>query len=348
MRTRYTIGIIALSFLGGLFLSGIASEPEPAPAVSGARAAEKSPRVVVGAGRVEAASEEVEICAELPGRLKAVHVDEGDTIAAGQVLAELENADYRARIASAGARLHVARAELHRLINGARQEERDEARAAVAQAAAVADQARAELERRSSLIREGVIPREELERADRDMRVARARLDELSERHRLVEAAPRSEDVDRARATVAAAEADLAEARSLFDKTLIRSPLTGVVLRRHLLGGESVTFSPEPTPILTVADTRRLRVRVDVDETDVSKVALGQRAWVTADAYGSTRFNGRVVQVGEMLGRKNVQTDDPREREDTKVLEVLVELDPGQRLPIALRVDAFLAVGGQR
>ena len=50
-----------------------------------------------------------------------------------------------------------------------------------------------------------------------------------------------------------------------------------------------------------------------------------------------------MIRVGEMLGRKNVHTDDPAEKVDTKVLETLVELDEGTRLPIGLRVDAFLA-----
>jgi HlyD family secretion protein len=75
----------------------------------------------------------------------------------------------------------------------------------------------------------------------------------------------------------------------------------------------------------------------------VAAVHVGQTAWVTADAYGERRFAGRVIRVGEMLGRKNVRTDDPAEKVDTKVLETLVELDEGTRLPIGLRVDAFLA-----
>jgi hypothetical protein len=85
-----------------------------------------------------------------------------------------------------------------------------------------------------------------------------------------------------------------------------------------------------------------LRVRVDVDETDVGKIRLGQRAYVTADAYSNQKFWGQVVRIGQMLGKKNIWRDDPAERVDTKILETLVELDSNQTLPLGLRVEAFI------
>jgi hypothetical protein len=83
-------------------------------------------------------------------------------------------------------------------------------------------------------------------------------------------------------------------------------------------------------------------VRVDVDEVDVSKIAVGQRAYVTADAFDGVTFWGRVVRVGQVLGKKNIRTDEPAERVDTKILEVLVQLDDGHELPLGLRVQAFI------
>ena len=52
-----------------------------------------------------------------------------------------------------------------------------------------------------------------------------------------------------------------------------------------------------------------------------------------------------MVRVGRILGRKNIRTDEPAERMDTKVLETLMELDPGQSLPLGLRVDSFIQTG---
>jgi HlyD family secretion protein len=72
-------------------------------------------------------------------------------------------------------------------------------------------------------------------------------------------------------------------------------------------------------------------------------VATGQSVYVTADAYGDKRFTGTVVRVGERLGRKRIRTDNPAERDDTKVLETLVALDSDAKLPLDLRVTAFIS-----
>ena len=129
----------------------------------------------------------------------------------------------------------------------------------------------------------------------------------------------------------------------MLEKTRIRAPIDGIILRRHLRAGESLAVSPTPTAIVSMADVSQLRVRMDVDETDIADVRVGQRAWVTADAFGARRFAGHVVRVGSMLGRKNVQTDAPAERQDNKVLETLIALDPGHPLRVGLRVDAYIA-----
>jgi hypothetical protein len=96
------------------------------------------------------------------------------------------------------------------------------------------------------------------------------------------------------------------------------------------------------SPIVTVADRSVIRVRMDVDETDVGRVMVGQAAYITADAYGARRFPGHVSRVGQQLGKPNVRTDEPTERVDQKVLETLVVLDDGHELPIGLRVQAFI------
>jgi HlyD family secretion protein len=291
---------------------------------------------------VEPISEEVEIGVEIAGRIVAMHAEEGDAVSAGQVLAELESRDYRAQVLMAEASLADARAALLRTRNGSRPEERREAQAAVVQTEAVVAQAQRESSRRDALANDGVIAREEQDRAARDLDVARARLGELRQRLALVEAGPRAEDHLRAEAEVAAAAAALQNARARLAKTSIVSPIDGTVLRRRMRVGESVSPEVPGLSLFTVADVSRLRVRVDVDEHDVGKIRLGQRAFVTAVAYGDQQFEGRVIRVGRVLGRKNLRTDEPRERVDTKILETLVELEPGATLPIGLRVDATI------
>lgn len=104
---------------------------------------------------------------------------------------------------------------------------------------------------------------------------------------------------------------------------------------------ESVSIQFD-SPIVTLADDLRLRVRMDIDEVDVAHLRVGEPVYVTAEAYGNHRFTGHIIRVGGILGKKNVRTEEPSERVDTKILETLLELDPGQRLPQGLRVDAYV------
>ena len=72
-------------------------------------------------------------------------------------------------------------------------------------------------------------------------------------------------------------------------------------------------------PIVTLADDSSLRVRLDVDEVDVARLRVGQPAFVTAEAYGKHKFAGHVIRVGRILGKKNVRSEEPTERVDTKI-----------------------------
>ncbi len=301
------------------------------------------PELIAGPGRVEPYSEDIKIGSELSGRLKSVYVEEGDAIHRGQVLAELENADYRAQVESAQANVIAKEATLRKVINGARHQERAEAWSSVNEARAVMEDAQSELHRRQELFSAGVVSREELERYTREANVAKAKYDAAVQQHALVDDHAREEDQSFAEADLKLAQGQLDEAEARYQKTFIRSSIDGTVLRKHHRSGESVSNSSTvPDPVLTIGDRKTLRVRVDVDETDVSKVRMGQKAYVTADAFGTQRFWGHVVRVGQQLGPKNVRTDEPTEKVDTKILETLVELDPGVQLPDGLRVDAFI------
>jgi HlyD family secretion protein len=302
---------------------------------------------IAGPGRVEPVSEDIKVGSELSGKLKQVMVEEGDHVHRGQVVAELENADYRAAISSAQATVQQRDAELRKVINGARRQERGEASATVEQNKAVMDNAKAEMDRRNQLYTAGIVSREENERYISQYEVALANYNQAYQHHSLVDDKPREEDRAASEAALALAKSELAEAQARYEKTLIRSPIDGVILRKHHRSGESVSNSSTvPDPIVTIGDNSVLRVRMDVDETEVAKVRVGQTGYVTADAYGSQKFRGQVIRVGKELGRKNVQTDEPTEKVDTKILETLIQLDAGTQLPVGLRVDAYVDAGG--
>src|SRR6185369_17246326 len=108
-----------------------------------------------------------------------------------------------------------------------------------------------------------------------------SRLDAARQRNGFVDASARPEDRAKAEADVSLARARLAEAQAMLDKTIIRSPIDGVVLRKHMNAGEVVSDKSD-YPIVTVGDSSVLRVRADVDETDIAKIKVGQRAYVKA------------------------------------------------------------------
>ncbi len=371
MRTR----TIIIAFIGAASVAasyfvlagrGPAATIEPSGPAGDAKLA-----VVSAPGIVETGSEEIEVGAEVPGKLKAVEVEEGDRVARGQVVAVIENGDIAASVAiarakvaslraarvSAAARVEQARTERRRVENGSREEERREAMAAYEQTLPNVENSKREYERRKRLFDNGDISREEFERYRTAYQNAVKQADAVRERYNVVNAPARKDDLARTDAAIRVAEAQVAEldaqiveagaavgeAEARLAKTIVKSPINGVVLRKRLKAGES--FSPEqPNGIVTIGDTSRLNVRVDLDETEVARIREGMAAYVTADAYGEKRFVARVARIGQILGRKNFRTERPTERVDTKILEVLLELDCDQKLPVGLRVDAFIAV----
>jgi HlyD family secretion protein len=308
-----------------------------------AKAASAPPPVVIVAapGRVEPTTTPLELALSMIGRLKAVYVAAGDEIHRSELLAELDNADQQTRAEEAEATVALRQAQLEKLMNGARPEERREAAAQLAEAQADLAYANHEFSRQMPLAQVGASSRQSLDQTESALQAAEAKEEAASAAVALINAPPRVEDVAIDKANLALARAQLAEQQAMLDKTQLRSPIDGIVLRRYLRGGEAVGVTP-PTPILEVGDTSRLRVRAEIDQTDIGRVAVGDRARVTADAYPGRRFGGVVTWLAARVGPKTVHTDDPTERSDAQVLDALINLDHGIQLPVGLRVDVAI------
>lgn len=348
MRKRFIYTALLLT-AGALAVAAMIHVNAGAATGRGPAASEKPAKesTICAAGKVEPVSEEIKIGSQLSGVLHEVPVEEGQRVAKGAVIAVLDNSDYAARVAQASATVEVRQAELDRLVNGARDQERREAAASVEEASAVLDNARTELERRRSLFQTGDISRSDWERAEREFQVAEARVSQASQRHAFLDAPARADERARAEAAVSLAKAQLAESQALLEKTVVRAPFAGTVLKRFRKAGETVSDKGD-TPIVSFGDNSRLRVRVEVDETDVAKLRLGDRAYFTAPAFGAQRFEGRVARIGSELGQKNIETGAPSEKVDTKILETLVDLDGHPPLPAGLRVDSYIFVAGRQ
>ncbi|HVC95014.1 MAG TPA: HlyD family efflux transporter periplasmic adaptor subunit [Pirellulales bacterium] len=335
--TCIVIGIAAVVGLGFV----IDAESRPKPRESAATGPSESSQVHAP-GRVEGATEEIDLRAQLFGQVDEVLVREGQTVEAGAPLMRLDGARQEYECAAAEADLAAAKADLERLTNGARDEERREAAAEVAALSAQLDGVRQRHGRMATLRKSGATTDQALDDLDTEINRLTAQLDAARARHELLEAPARDDELRRARAKVAAADARLKLARHECDKTTLRAPRSVEILRVNLHAGE-LSDPDSSEPALIVADTSKLYVRAYVDEFDVPHVRTGMNARVTADGLtGDVR--GRVVRLAPRMTQKPLRTDDPLERFDTKVREVWIELEGAgtESLVVGLPVDVVL------
>jgi HlyD family secretion protein len=277
-------------------------------------------------GRVEGLTEVIDVGAGIEGVLAEVRVQEGQTVEAGEVVALITCDDLKAELQAARRLAEAARQSRQRLLRGSREEERRIAAAEVEAARAVFYQSQLQLQRLAGLLEKGDVAQEAVEKARRDVEVAEASLRAKTDYQRLTNAPPLPEELAKADAEAQAADEHISLASSKLDKCAIRSPIKGVVLRRHLNTGEVVSVS-NPRPIVSLADISRLRVRAEVDERDVGRIYHGQPVVVFSEAAPAKKLSGRVLWIGTLMGRKKAQTGDPAEKSDRDVLEVLVDLD---------------------
>lgn len=294
-------------------------------------------------GRVEGATEEIELLPELDARVVEILVREGQRVEAGEALIRLDGAEQEYRCAAAQAELAAAEADLERLINGARSEERREAKAEAEALKAQLNGARQRYTRVLALRKSRATTDQELDDLRAEVDRLAAQLDAARARHECLEAPARQDEVHRARAKVAAAEAQLKLARNECQKATLRAPLAANVLKIGVEVGELV--GPDASePALIVADTSRLYVRAYIDELDAPRVCLDMPAQVSADGLPGKQAMGSVVRMSPRMSRKPLRTDDAAERFDTKVREVWIELNENDRekLVVGLPVDVVL------
>jgi len=174
--------------------------------------------------------------------------------------------------------------------------------------------------RSEELVRDGAISRDE-----RDKSVSQANIDRAG--------------VDQARSKLSEAQARLGQLR-------IKAPSAGTVLKVLVRAGEY--YAPEGgASLVTLDNLSKVRVRLDIDERFIGSVFVGQPGYVVAEAYKGRKFPGKVVEIAGRMGRKNQRTDDPTERIDTKIREVVLELDDAsdgvRDLVPGLRAIGYLA-----
>lgn len=309
------------------------------------RAIAPPPAVASANGVIEPAQPEVRIGAAVTGQIVRIPVAEGQRVVVGQELVELDRRIEAAALAAAEADVLAARADLDRVVRGTRAEEIRAARAEADGARARAALARGIAERTERAAAAGALTGEELDRVRREAEASAANLRGAEAREQAAVAGSRREDIQLARARLAGAEARRDQAAAVHARMLIAAPIAGEVLQLPYRVGEyyqAASPAGANEPLAVLGDTTRLRARLDLDERDIGKVAVGAKAIIRASAFLGQDYPGTVVEIGRRMGRKNVRTDDPIERNDTKILEVVVALDAAPPLVVGQRVTGYV------
>lgn len=248
---------------------------------------------VVATGTVKAVvGGEVKVGSRVPGRVEHLAVQIGDRVRPGQVIARLEQDELRAGVDKARAELAAAEARRAEAAQDLRIV-RETTETAIARGTAQLSAARAKLK----VVLDGARPEEiaqaeaALRQAEAVLAEARANAGQVGVKEHELQAAERQ--VDQARAGLRIAEANLGYAT-------ITAPISGVVASVSTQPGETVTSgsaAAQAPTFVTIIDLGRLEVHAYVDETDIGKIAPGQSATFTVDAYPDGEFTGTVIAI---------------------------------------------------
>jgi HlyD family secretion protein len=310
--------------------------------------AQQEPGNVHASGRVEGATPEIAIRSEIPGQIAEVCVREGDIVPAGALLLRLDASAAVQQVARMQAESDLAAAQLIRLKNGVHEQERLEAKATWEAKQAELRRTRNIWERSTQLEGKASISQQEIDSQRGEMEAITFQVAAAKARWEFLNAAPREEELQIARARCAAATADLQLAKIQLAKTELRSRAPGQVLKRDCDPGELI--GPEaPEPLLLLADTRKLRIRAFVEELDARRIKVGQPARVSVDDATGGSLPGWIVELAPRMSRKQSWSDQPDERFDLKSREVVIELKTPADLPLGMAVEVeILPPGGER
>lgn len=309
----------------------------------GTNAVLSSPKTIRAPGRIAGATEEIELVSQLSEKIEQVHVRHGDFVKAGTVLVTVQKQTIETEKELAAAVVQQREAELERLRNGSRQSEIDIAELEYGAVKARLEGASSKLERALKLREKSAISTQGLEDIQFNVLTLRALADASKNRLEALTEPARPEDVRISLAALRAAEANQRLVQERINKTEIRAPIDGTILKINGQRGELASVAPSE-PVVVMCDSRRQRVLVEIDEFDSLTVRLGQRCAVTSDGSDSVVASGTVTDIEPRMDSKKIFGQWAGERNDTFSRRVWVDLDAGTPwlpigLPVQVRID---------
>jgi HlyD family secretion protein len=260
--------------------------------------------LVSASGKVEP-KRSVNISANQMGRVTRLAVEEGERVKTGQFLLEIDPRQLEGQLQRGVAGVAAAESRLR------------QSRTSVEQARVTLSLARQNLKRQQDLWKEGLNTREQLERAENDVELREAELK------------AREQDIQTQEQQIKQEEAGLATTQYNLTQIVISSPMDGIVTRRGIEEGETAvvgTMNNAGSVLLTIADMSQIEAEVEVDETDIPAVELGQIARVTIDAVPNRTFMGHVTEIGNSPIQAATAQNTGQQRQAT-TFKVVVTLD---------------------
>lgn len=327
--------------LGFAVYAATGERPLPPPVPAQAPPRTPYPSCVAGAGLVEARSENVNVGSAIAGVVSAVFVQVGDEVAAGAPLFVLDERADRALVGVRRAELAAARSALERLRQLPRPESIPPLEAALREAEARHEDACVQLARWESLARQSVVNEHEVSLKRYAALVAARQVERAGADLALTRAGAWAPDLCEAEAALAVAAAQLTRAEVDLKRLTVRAPAPGRILRVNVHPGELVQPS---TTALVVGDTGRLHVRVSIDESDVPRFSPGAPARAMLKGQPEPALALRFVRTEPFVVPKRSLTGQSDERVDTRVLEVIYELEdaPPGLIFVGQQVDAYV------
>lgn len=288
---------------------------------------------------------EVELAFRVPGRLAAMDVDEGETVTAGQRLAQIDPQPYADALAAAEANVMQAQANVDKLESGARPQEVLQARAGMREAEAAFKDAERNFERQAGLVESGASSQRLLDAAAAQRDATAARLASAREAVALAEEGFRAEDIAAARANLAAAVARRDLAKTQLDDTELTAPSAGTLLARVREPGSMLM---QGEPVYSLSLDKPVYVRAYVSEPDLGATAPGTTVEVTSDASDKV-YTGRIgfVSPRAEFTPKSVETAELRTDLVYRLRIVVTDADSRLRQGMPVTVEVTRPNGGE-
>jgi len=297
------VAVIVLLIAGGVFAAtrgGTKIDPSKLAKVEKGDLAKS----VVATGKVTPITK-VEVKSKASGIVKKLLVDYGDRVKKGQLLAQLDKIEIEAQVEQSKAALEAAEANL-------KSSQADSERAKVDAEGPDVPLLKRAYDRAVSMAKDGVVSTSALEDAQKNYEMALNKQNVSKAQVTVLKA-----KIAQSQAQVAQDEANLKQLDEQLSYTDIISPIDGIVLSRDVQMGDAVSsilvLGSSATLVMTLGDTSEVYVKGKVDESDIGKVYLGQRARIKVESFKDKTFDGKVTKISPMgVEKDNVTTFEVR------------------------------------